>query len=63
MGLADNFRKMSTSMIVLHVASKVIIGIGLGALLAEWIAPVAWWLVIAGIVLSIPPIYLILKGE
>ena len=63
MSHVDKFRKLPTPMIILHIASKVIIGIGLGAALAKWIGPYGWWLIVIGMVLSIPPIYLILKCE
>jgi len=63
MSVVDRFRKLPTPMIVLHIASKAIIGIGLGAALAEWLGAYGWWIVVLGVALSIPPIYIIYKSE
>ena len=63
MSMVDKFRKLPTAMIILHIASKAIIALGLGALLAQWIGGFAWWLIIAGVVLSVPPVYMIFKCE
>lgn len=37
----------------LDVIGKVLVGLGLGALLAERLAPSAWWLVGAGLAMSL----------
>ena len=59
MSLVDKFRKIPTAMIALHIFSKVLIGIGLGAILAKYLVGIEWWLVIVGVILSIPPIIVI----
>ena len=61
MSLVDKFRSLSTPMIGLHIASKAIIGLGLGVVLAQYLQGFGGWIILAGIVLSIPPIYLIFK--
>ncbi len=63
MGLVDNFRKLPTAMIILHIASKAIIGFGLGILLASYLRGFGGWIILLGIALSILPIYKILTGK
>ncbi len=38
--------------LALDVAGKVLLGLGLGALLAAALRPCAWWLVVAGVTCS-----------
>jgi len=71
MNYVDNFRKMPTPMIVLHVASKAIIAFGLGVLLGERIKDGSGGLIsispmliiLLGIILSVPPLIKIFKGN
>ncbi|MGB2629922.1 MAG: hypothetical protein WBD24_00765 [Candidatus Omnitrophota bacterium] len=59
--LVDRLRALHGSMIGLHIFSKVLIGFGLGVVFAKHLAGLGWWIVLLGVVLSVPPIYLMLK--
>ncbi|NQT21958.1 MAG: hypothetical protein HQ579_00805 [Candidatus Omnitrophica bacterium] len=61
MSIVDKFRNLPTPLLLLHILSKAIIAFGLGVLLASYFKTYAVWIITGGIVLSIPPIYLILK--
>jgi len=50
----DKVKKFSNPMFILFVASKVIIGAGIGLILAQYIARFGLWVLIVGIVLSLP---------
>lgn len=63
MSLVDGLRKLPTPMITLHIFSKVLIGIGIGSLFANFIVGVEWWLIIGGIILSVPPAIGIFKRK
>ena len=62
MSLPDGVGKLSTPVLVLFVVSKIIVGIGIGILLANWLPGAGWWLVLLGVVLSIPPGIKVLRG-
>ncbi len=61
--LIEGVKKLSTPMFVVFVFSKVLVGIGIGALLAGCLAPYGWWFFIAGVVLSIICATLALKNR
>jgi hypothetical protein len=61
MRLIERFKRLPGPMIVLHIFSKVLIGFGLGVVLAQYIPGAGVWCVVAGVILSIPPIYMIFK--
>ena len=63
MSLPDGVRKLETPMLVLFVFSKFLIGLGLGVLLATYLLDWGWWLLLAGILLSIPPAIKIIAGR
>jgi mannose/fructose/N-acetylgalactosamine-specific phosphotransferase system component IIC len=52
MNLIKQVKKLETPMFILFVASKRIVGIGLGVLLAGVLQGTGWWILILGIVLS-----------
>lgn len=52
MTLPERVGKLSTPMLVIFVSSKVLVGIGIGALLASYLVGVAWGILVVGIVLS-----------
>ena len=54
MSLIDKVRGLPTPILVLFIASKLIIGVGLGVLLASCIAGLGWWIVIVGVLMSVP---------
>ena len=53
MSLSDGVRKLPTPMLIVFVASKFILGIGIGVVLAQYLAPAGWWFIIIGFVLSL----------
>ncbi len=63
MSYVDNLRKIPTPMICLHIFSKVMIGFGLGVVFAKSMRGYGVWIIVAGIVLSIPPLYKIITGK
>ena len=60
--LIDGVKKLSAPMFVVFAASKVLVGIGLGVLLVKYLAPYGWWLLMAGIALSLICAILALKN-
>lgn len=63
MKLPEKVGKLSTPMLVLFVVSKIILGIGLGILLAGCMPGAGWWMLIAGIILSAVPGIKILRTK
>ena len=61
MSIADGIRKLPTPLLVLLVASKLVVGLGLGVLLAGVLAGCGLWILILGIVLSIIPAVAVLR--
>jgi len=61
MSLIDKVKQLPASLLVLLVAGKLFIGIGLGVLLITYLVGYGWWFVVLGIVISIPGVYRILK--
>ena len=52
MSLIDGAKKLSQTDFIFFVFSKLILGMGLGILLAGPLAGLGWWLLIIGIVIS-----------
>ena len=52
MTLPERVGKLSTPMLAIFVSSKVLVGIGIGTLLASYLVGVAWGILVVGIVLS-----------
>ncbi|MFC1559888.1 hypothetical protein ACFLZ2_02060 [Candidatus Margulisiibacteriota bacterium] len=50
----EKVKSLSNMMLCLFVFSKVVIGFGLGVLLASYVMDLGWWIIGAGIVLSLP---------
>jgi hypothetical protein len=62
----EKFRKLPTRLLMLHVTSKFLFGVGLGALLASYLKGLDWqicgWsLIILSLIIAIPSTYRILK--
>jgi len=56
MGLIEKVKGLSSPMFFLFVFSKLIIGIGIGVILAGYILPGSgWWIILGGVILSIMP--------
>lgn len=51
--LISGVKKLSSPMFVIFVLSKLLVGVGLGILLVQYLAPYGWWFLIVGVVLSI----------
>jgi len=51
--LIEGVKKFSTPMFVLFVFSKVLVGIGLGVVLVQYLAPYGCWFLGVGVVLSV----------
>ncbi len=60
--LTAGVKKLAPPMFIIFVFSKVLIGLGFGVLLAQYLAPYVWWLVTVGIVLSIVCVISALKN-
>ena len=54
MGIIDKVKSLATPLFILHFASKAVIALGLGVLLASQLEGLGWWIVGLGFVLSIP---------
>lgn len=59
--LIGGVKKLSSPMFVIFVVSKILVGIGLGILLAAYLAPYGWWFLVTGIVLSLICLILAIK--
>ena len=59
--LIAGVKRLSSPIFVVFVLSKVLVGIGLGILLARYLTPYGWWFLIAGVVISIICAILALK--
>lgn len=53
MSLVDKVKDLPNPILVLFIASKLVIGIGIGALLASCLAGLGWWFVIIGVLMSV----------
>jgi len=63
MSIIDNVRKLPAPFLVMHIASKAILGFGLGIVLAKQLSDFGGWLIALGLLLSIAPGYKIIMGE
>ena len=63
MSLIDGAKKLSNFDFVLFVASKLVVGLGLGILLAGVLAGWGWWLLIIGVVVSVIEANKIIKNS
>ncbi|MBL7157681.1 MAG: hypothetical protein ISS92_05955 [Candidatus Omnitrophica bacterium] len=61
--LIAGVKKLSNPMFVIFVFSKILVGIGIGVLLANCLAPYGWWFLIPGVVLSLICVVLALKNN
>ncbi len=59
--LMERVKKFSAPMFIVFVLSKVLVGIGLGVLLVQYLAPYGWAILITGVVISFICILLALK--
>jgi hypothetical protein len=56
MNVIDKIKVLPTPLFILHFSSKVLIGFGLGIVVARCMQGLGWWIVGLGIVLSVPAI-------
>ncbi len=61
MGILNKVKALPNPMFVLFVSSKVIAGIGIGVLISSCARGFGLWILLLGIVLSIPPVIKIFK--
>ena len=59
--LIERVKKFSAPMFIVFVLSKVLVGIGIGVLLVQYLAPYGWPILIAGVVISLICVVLALK--
>jgi len=55
MSILNKVKSLPNPMFVLFVSSKVIAGIGIGVLISEFAQGFGLWILLLGIILSIPP--------
>ncbi|MDP3980116.1 MAG: hypothetical protein Q8Q33_01740 [Chlamydiota bacterium] len=63
MSIVDNLRSLSNSMLILFIASRFLIGLGLGIILAPYLKSLGLIILILGIVLAIPDTYKVIKKK
>jgi len=56
MSMINKVKSLPNPMFVLFVSSKVIVGIGIGVLISCFAKGFGLWILLLGIVLSIPPV-------
>jgi hypothetical protein len=56
MSIVDGVRKLPTPLLAMIIGSKLIVGIGIGILLAGFLTGWGWPLVVIGVILSIIPL-------
>ena len=61
MSIVDGVRKLPTPLLSMIIGSKLILGIGIGILLAGFLVGWGWPLVVIGVVLSIVPLIVALR--
>lgn len=55
MGIIDKVKLLPNPMFILFVSSKIVVGIGIGILISGLAEGAGLWILILGIMLSIPP--------
>lgn len=50
----NEFRKLPTPILLSHVTSKFVFGIGLGVLLAGYLKGLGWWIMLLSFIIAIP---------
>lgn len=55
MSIVDKAKSLQNPMFILFVSSKVIVGIGIGVLISCFAKGFGLWILLLGIILSIPP--------
>jgi F0F1-type ATP synthase assembly protein I len=61
MSLFNKLRKVSSPKLSMFIGAKVLVGIGIGLLLAQELAGTGWIWIIVGICLSLPGLFAALK--
>jgi len=59
MSIVDTVKKLPNPVLVLFIASKFFIGLGFGVLFACHLGASALWIIIIGILMSVPGAYII----
>lgn len=57
------FKKLPTPLMVMHITGKVIVCFGLGILFADYLTKFVWWIILLGVILTIPSGNRILTGK
>jgi len=60
--IIEGVKRFSPAMFFIFVFSKVLVGIGIGVLLVQYLAPYGWWFLIGGVGLSLLCFILALRG-
>ena len=55
MKVLDKVKSLPDPMFILFVSSKVIAGIGIGILISDFAKGLGLWIILLGIILSVPP--------
>jgi uncharacterized membrane-anchored protein YitT (DUF2179 family) len=50
----ERFKKLPTWTLFCHLLAKMVIGMGIGILLAPYLDGYAWWIILAAFVLALP---------
>jgi hypothetical protein len=61
MSMICKLKKISSPKLCLFIGAKVLVGIGIGVLLAQKLAGTGWTWIIAGIILSLPGVFAAIK--
>jgi len=59
MSIVDTVKSLPNPILVLFIASKFVIGLGVGALLSGWFFGKEGWMILIGIVMTVPGAYVI----
>ncbi len=57
------FRKLPTPLLYMYIGGKIIVCFGLGILLADYLKNFIWWIILLGVILTIPGGNRILTGK
>lgn len=56
----EKFRMQSMRVMITTITAKFLFGVGLGALLGNYLQPYGWWVILLGLLMHIPAIYAVL---
>ncbi|MBL7073430.1 MAG: hypothetical protein ISS33_06655 [Candidatus Omnitrophica bacterium] len=58
MSIVDTVKSLPNGVLALFIASKFVIGLGVGALLSGWFCGKEGWIILIGILMSVPGAYM-----